>query len=344
MRVVLVGTGVLPIPPPGYGGVERTIAEYAEALRRAGIGVRLVHEVRHGRPRDEYWFALHLPKRLELAPGDVVHASTPVVANRLRGAGVPYVYTTHSRHWFQRDDWHGRWGLFLERRAVRGAAAVVALTPALRDRIAPVLPSSSLAPLEVIPIGVDLEKFRPSWEHRLGNVALGVGVVAPFKRWELAAAALKGTGWRLVLAGPTPDPAYAESVRRAGDRVELLGEVSDEELVRRFSSADLLVHPSAVEIMAGVVVQSMASGVPVLGAPAVRGLVVDGVTGWTSLRDDPPSVVAALRERASALVGDVGALRRLGENARHVAEQKYAWPAIVEAHRRLYERLPSVSR
>jgi glycosyltransferase involved in cell wall biosynthesis len=344
VRVVLVGTGVLPIPPPGYGGVERTIAEYSDALRRAGVEVRVVQEVRRGRPRDEYRFALHLPKRLALAPGEVVHASTPVVANRLRGAKVPYVYTTHSRHWFQRDDWHGRWGFFLERRAVRGAAAVVALTPALRDRIAAAFPTPLRAPIEVIPIGVDLEKFRPSWEARLGNVALGVGVVAPFKRWELAAAALQGTGWRFVLAGPTPDAAYAERVRRAGDRVELLGEISEEELVRRFASADLLVHPSAVEIMAGVVIQAMACGLPVLGAPAIRGLVEEGVTGWTSSRDDPGSVVTTLREHATALVGDVVALRRLGENARRVAEAKYAWPAIVAAHRRLYERLPGVSR
>ncbi|MCI4351628.1 MAG: glycosyltransferase family 4 protein [Thermoplasmata archaeon] len=344
MRVVLVGSGVLPIPPPGYGGVERTIAEYAGALRDAGVEVRIVHQTRRGRSSDEYRFALRLPSLLRLAPDEIVHASTPVVANRLRWSGIPYVYTTHSRHWFQRDDWHGRWGYFLERRAVQGAAAVVALTSALRDQIRSSVPRARSPTLEVIPIGVDLAKFAPSWDERRGNVALGVGVVAPIKRWELAAAALKGTGWRFVLAGPMPDPAYAERVRRAGDRVELVGEIPEDELVRRFAAADLLVHPSSVEVLAGAVVQAMASGLPVLGAPPIRRLLQDGVTGWTSATDEPGAIVETIRRHAGALVGDLPALRRLGESARDAAEHTYAWPSIVAAHLRLYDRVQRVNR
>jgi alpha-maltose-1-phosphate synthase len=344
VRVVLVGTGVLPVPPPGYGGVERTIAEYADALRQAGVGVRIVQQLRRGRSSDEYRFALHLPSLLRLEPDEIVHASTPVVANRLRWSGIPYIYTTHSRHWFQRDDWHGRWGFYLEKRAVRGAEAVVALTPALRDQIRSIVPASRSRTLEVIPIGVDLAKFTPSWDERRGNVALGVGVVAPFKRWELAAAALQGTGWRFVLAGPIPDAAYAERVRRAGDRVELLGEVPEEELRRRYASADLLVHPSSVEVLAGVVVQAMASGLPVLGGPAIRRLVQEGVTGWTSPSDDPATIVDTMRQRSGSLVGDLTTLRRLGAAARLEAERNYAWPSIVAAHLRLYERAKAANR
>jgi glycosyltransferase involved in cell wall biosynthesis len=344
VRVVLVGTGVLPIPPPGYGGVERTIAEYAEALRAARVEVRVVQQVRRGRSRDEYRFALRLLSLLRPAPDEVVHASTPVVANRLRWSGVPYVYTSHSRHWFQRENWRGRWGYGLERRAVRGAAAVVALTPALRERIRNVLPSPARPSVEVIPIGVDLAKFAPAWDRRTGNVALGVGVVAPFKRWELAAAGLQGTGWRFVLAGPTPDAAYAERVRRTGDRVELLGEISDEELRGRYAAADLLVHPSSVEILAGAVVQGMAAGLPVVGAPAIRGLVEEGVTGWTSATDDPAMIVRTIRERAGALVGDIATLRRIGSGARASAERRFAWPSIVAAHLRLYEQVQATSR
>ncbi|HEY6238887.1 MAG TPA: glycosyltransferase family 4 protein, partial [Thermoplasmata archaeon] len=276
MRVVLVGTGVQPIPPEGYGGVERTLSEYARALRAAGHEVTVVNEVRGRRNRDEYRFALRLPRLLEGMEYDVLHASSPVVANRLAWMGRPFTYTSHSRHWFEIGGWRGRWGLWLERRAVRRAVHTVALTERLRSRMIELVGPSAAARTSVIPIGVDTDRFRPDWNARRGNVALGVGVVAPFKRWHLAAAALKGTGVRLRLLGPTPDTAYAAEVRAAGDDVEIVGEVSDEVLRTAYSQSDLLVHPSRVELLAGVVLQGLSAGLPVLGASPVADLVDPG--------------------------------------------------------------------
>lgn len=341
MRVVLVGTGVLPIPPEGYGGVERTIAEYSIALRAAGVGVEVVNQVRRRRSTDEYRFAWDLPRLLDATDGAIVHASTPVVANRLRLGGRPYVYTSHSRHWFDRRGARARWGHWLERRAVAGATAFVALTEPLAARVRADLAPRAPRRTEVIPIGVDLLRFRPQYDARVGNTALGVGVVAPFKRWELAAAGLKGTGWRFVLAGPTPDPGYAERVRAAGDRVELLGEVSDAELLERYARSDLLVHPSAVEVLAGSVVQGLSAGLPVLGGPAVRGLVAEGRTGWLAESDEPNRVVESIRRRAHELAGDAPRLRQLGEAARVEAEARFGWPAVVAAHTRLYAEVAS---
>ncbi|HZY71234.1 MAG TPA: glycosyltransferase family 4 protein [Thermoplasmata archaeon] len=345
MRVVLVGTGVLPIPPDGYGGVERTIAEFATALRAAGVDVAVLNHVRQRQSTDEYRFAWELPGLLPAYDGTIVHASTPVVANRLRWAGRPYVYTTHSRHWFDRGGVRSRWGHWLERRAVAGATAFVALTDPLAARVREDLAPRPLPPTEVIPIGVDLARFQPRFEQRLGNTALGVGVVAPFKRWELAAAGLKGTGWRLVLVGPNPDPGYAERVRAAGDQVEITGEVSDSELLARYAGSDLLVHPSSVEVLAGSVVQGLAAGLPVIGGPAVRGLVDDGVTGWLAPSDDPVRFVEMIRARAHELAGDVPRLRALGGAARAAAEARFGWPAVVAAHLRLYDQVaPAFTR
>jgi glycosyltransferase involved in cell wall biosynthesis len=339
VRVVLVGTGVYPIPPTGYGGVERTIAELARALEGAGASVTLVHEVRGQRSIDEYRFAAGLERRLRHVPYDVVHASTPVVANRLRMAGRPYVYTTHSRHWFLRAGLRERWGYFLERRAVAGSRATIALTPRLQGEIRRALGRRAPSDLPVVPIGVDTDRFRPDLSARDGRHVLGVGVVRPFKRWEVAARALRGTGAVLEIAGPTPEPAYARELAAVGPHVHLLGELSDDDLARRFAESDLLVHPSRVELLAGVVLQGLAAGLPVVGADAVAELVEPGRTGEIA----PPGLDDAALEGffAAALRGllaDPERRRALGAAARRSAETRFAWPVVAREHLAVYRR------
>ncbi len=342
VEILLLGSGILPIPPPGYGAVEQILFEYGEALRRAGESVRVANEVRGGHSTDEYRFARHLPAKIRSGHFDIVHASTPVVANRLALARIPYVFTSHSRHWFWRPRLRHRWGFWLERRAVRSARGVVALTPALEEEMRRSLGGRLRSPVRSIPSGVDPDAFQPDWERRVGRLALGVGVVLPFKRWELAARALRGTPLRLALAGPTPDPAYAARVRAAGEGVELLGELSDAQLREMYRVADLLVHPSVVEVLPRAVLQGLAAALPVLGAAPVASVVREGITGFAA----PPElsegeIVSFLHGRAQQLASDAPLRRRMGEAARFEAQSVYSWDHVVARHLEFYRELLS---
>jgi len=337
VRVVLIGSGVQPIPPTGYGGIERFLADLAGALRAAGHEVVIVNQVRHRRQRDEYPFAWQVPRLLRAERYDALHANSPVVANRLALGRRPFVYTTHSRHWYYRERLTHRWGYWLERRAVRRAAVPVALTPALARTIANAT-GVTRRPIAVIPFGVDLERFRPAPERRHGRAALGVGIVAPFKRWEVAAEALRGTGLRLTIVGPTPDRAYAERIRAAGEGVTLTGEVTDAELAQRYAESDLLVHPSRAELLSGAVVQGLAAGLPVIGGPTLEGVVESGRTGWIVDDIDPARFVASFRAAAQAAAADPVLLRRLGEEARRVASERYSWPSVVSRYVEAYRQ------
>jgi alpha-maltose-1-phosphate synthase len=290
--------------------------------------------VRHRRMRDEYPFAWELPRLLRERSYDVLHAHTPVVGNRLAWSGFPYVYTSHSRHWYYREQLSHRWGYWLERRAVRQARAVIALTDPLartmRSAVRPPLP-----PIHVVPFGVDARRFAPAWDQRTGRRALGVGVVAPFKRWHVAAEALQGSGMSLRIAGPIVSPSYAESVRARGGEIELLGEVGEQELERLFAESDVLVHPSAVEILSATVLEALAAGLPVIGGEAVRGVVDDSVTGWV-VPERTDSLIAEFRKRLTELAGDDDRRRRMGEAARRVAEERYSWPSVADAHLSIY--------
>jgi glycosyltransferase involved in cell wall biosynthesis len=342
VRILLIGGGVHPIPPTGYGAIERILTDFQAALLAAGEEALIINRVRHRRMRDEYPFAWELPRLLAREPYDILHANTPVVANRLAGRRLPYVYTSHSRHWFYREQLSHRWGYFLERRAVRKARAVVALTEPLRQtmerHVRPPLP-----PISVIPFGVDTVRFRPIWERRTGRTALGVGVVAPFKRWEIAARALRGTGITLRIAGPTPSAEYAAQVRSEGDSVTMLGEVPNDELERLFAESDLLIHPSAVEILSATVLEALAAGLPVLGGRSVEGVVEEGVTGWVDRSTTPDGLARGLREKAVLLAGDGALRRRMGESGRRVAEDRYSWPKVVAQHLEVYRRVAASS-
>jgi glycosyltransferase involved in cell wall biosynthesis len=336
VRVVLIGGGVQPIPPTGYGAVERIIVDLQRGLELAGHEAVVVNRVRHRRTRDEVPFALELPGLLRGERFDVLHAHTPVVANRLAWSGLKFVYTSHSRHWYYRRGLTHRWGYWLERRAVARARATVALTEPLARTMRATVRAPRPLPISVIPFGVDADRFRPSWPARTGRRALGVGVVAPFKRWSLAAAALRGTGIELRIAGPTPDAAYAGRVRASGDHVELLGEVAPDTLARLYAESDFLLHPSAVEVLSATVLEALAAGLPVLGGPALEGALTEGRSGWTVPDRDEGAFVAGLRSHALALASDDGLRRTMGEAARSEAEARYAWPAIVQAHLAVY--------
>ncbi len=335
MRILLIGGGVHPIPPTGYGAIERILTDLQGALTAAGAEVVIINRVRHRRMRDEYPFAFELPKLLARESYDVLHAHTPVVANRLAGRRLPYVYTSHSRHWYYRERLSHRWGYFLERRAVRKARAAIALTEPLRTTFERVVPLPR-PPITVIPFGVDAERFRPAWDRRTGRTALGVGVVAPFKRWEVAARALRGTGVSLRIAGPIPSAAYADQVRADGDGVTLLGEVSNAELERLFAESDLLVHPSAVEILSVTVLEALAAGLPVLGGTSVDGVVDDGRTGFVDRSSTAEGLAAGIRERAVRLAQDDALRRTMGEAARAVALDRYSWPKVAAQHLAVY--------
>jgi glycosyltransferase involved in cell wall biosynthesis len=345
VKILLIGTGAHPIPPTGYGAVERVLFEYSQALSRAGHSVHILNEVHGSGSLAEYRFAFRLGSRIRREAYDIVHASTPVVANRLAAAGIPYVYTSHSRHWFWRETWRHRWGFWLERRAVGRAAAVIALTPEVEVGIRAVVPPDFRAPVRVIPYGVNVNEYGPDWGARTGRRALGVGLVLPLKRWEIAAAGLKGTGVALRIAGPLPDPDYAARVRGAGDGVELLGELDETRLRGLYAESDVLVHPSRVEVLPRAVLEAMASGLPVVGSSAIGSLFSSGKAGIVAGREASfDYLVRFFHDAIERLAGDAVLRREMGEAGRSEVAERYSWDRVVAAHEALYAEVLGQAR
>lgn len=331
LRVVLVGAGMIPIPPPGYGAVEKHVHNLSEALKARGHAVRIVNRVFGPESWHEYRFALWARREVKRQPFDVLHLHTPGVATIFQALGPRrFVYTTHSRHWSGAHGAGEKVGFFLERRAVAAAKEAIAVSRLVAREID--------RPTHVIPNGVDVLAYAPDEAARDGTRVVGLGEVAEHKRWHLAAQAAQGTGASFSVIGPIRDPAYARLVEQAGGR--LLGPMAEDEMARELARADVMVHPSVSESFGMAVVEGMASGLPIVCSDMLSFLVEHGKQGLlvpTNAEDG--TRVEAIRGALVALLADAGKRRAMGQAARAKAVAEYAWERVAEQVEGVYRRV-----
>jgi len=215
-----------------------------------------------------------------------------------------------------------------------------------------------LGPLRIPPAEADkvraiycgvAERFRsaapPAARPAAGGdaaVLLYVGRCDPYKNLPLAVRALAAARQacpgpvRLAVAG-APDPRYPEAIRLADrlglrDAVHWLGYLPDEELVRAYQRADLLVHPSRYEGFGLQVAEALAAGLPVVCTNAGA---LPEVAGDAALLTDPGdedgfvrNVVRVLREPELA--------RDLSARGRRQAA-RFTWRRTAEQTLAVYE-------
>lgn len=156
-------------------------------------------------------------------------------------------------------------------------------------------------PTNHVPLGVDLEQFRPVARTPAGGVPLLVlcSRLSREKRPDLAVEALRvmrrgGFPARLVVAGS--GPLTASLRRRArGLPVELVGHLADRSSVANLlGAADVVLAPGPVETFGLAALEALACGTPVVSAStsAVAELVAGGA--GRSARPEPPALAAAV--------------------------------------------------
>jgi glycosyltransferase involved in cell wall biosynthesis len=224
--------------------------------------------------------------------------------------------------------------------------------------------------IEIIPNGVDTHRFRPavnSAERQKIRQALGIGEEAPIIITVGAVGPRKGTdlllaAWvqlaprcsqsHLVIVGPRQDLAYPtlEDFRRklealvvasgAPDRVHFVGRVENVEEYLR--AADVLVFTSLREGMGNVVLEAMASGLPVITTPF---LGLPDEFGQPNehylLVDRDPSLLSSLIQK----VLREGTLRaRMGLSARQWVEAGMDVEKSLDQYATLYRELVTRSK
>jgi len=372
LRVCLV----LEWHPSSVGGVQSHVRDLAEWLIRRGFDVSVIsRKVGLGdleiQKSEGYYMVESLipfdailvppdPRDIEgaisMIKPDIVHSHhiftlTPLFALKVaKDLGIPRLASNHTI--FLAHDFRALWStisIILPTRYYLGyAQAVISVSRAADAFVESIMGSDFKAKRFIIPNAVDTEKFKPPEREPEDNIILFVGRLVYRKGLHVLVKALqrvKQRDYKLYVVGggymeiPVRMLAKAYGV---DEKIEFLGVVPERVKVELYKRAKIVVVPSIFNESFGIVaLEAMASGRPVI-ASRVGGLedvVIDGETGILV----EPGSEDQLAEAIETLLSDESYRRKLGANARKVAEERYSWNVVLNKILEVYNYVLNTS-
>lgn len=138
---------------------------------------------------------------------------------------------------------------------------------------------------------------------------------------------------QLLIIGEGPSRIDLEAALAGASNYAFTGLKTGEELASLYASADIFAFPSVTETFGQVVLEAMASGLPVLGfdSPGVRDLIEQAVSGF--LADPKVDYLDTVNPLSfiynlEALIKDAAWRKKLGDRAFVIAQQR-SWDAIL---------------
>ena len=361
MRVALVCDWFL----PRMGGIELHLRDLATALRASGVDARIVtttrgddvvdgipvHRVRAPlAPRSGFAFTVGglraVSALIDAERFDVVHAHASVVspvayhgAISASRAGCPSLITFHSmlhRSSFLLGASESLFGWAAGRVVLSAVSSVVA------EQAARWMPGANVG---VLPNGVDTGFWRPEPNATRGDEIVFVSAMRLSRKKRplqlvraFASAARFVAGkpaMRLIVAGDGPERAAMRRLAAelgVGDRVELPGQLSRDELRVLYARAHAFVLPSERESFGIAALEARTAGLPVIGmlASGVRDFIRHGVDGL--LANDHDELA-----RYMARMALDAPFREYVTHRNGVVTPPYDWVTVADMHLRLYE-------
>jgi glycosyltransferase involved in cell wall biosynthesis len=360
------------ILPPVADGVTRTIRELVPTLLETGIEFLFISAVQPDPTcswRDRVHtvssvpfplypqYRLALPIRFKLDPvldrfaPDVVHVVTPSLLGLYgvrygRRRGVPVVASFHtnfvSLSRYYRLGWLGRFAPRLLRRFYNQCAVTLAPSQAVADT----LRGYGIRKVALWQRGVRPERFAPAFRSaalraRLDGgapILLYVGRLAKEKNLDYLVAAVRQlerwrASFKLVVVGEGP---MRRELERALPNAQFAGYVPPDQLGPWYASADVFVFPSSNETFGNVVLEALASGLPVVAVNegGVRELLTPGRGGVLAPSADPVAFASEIR----SLLAQPALRARLAEQAQATA-LGYRWPEVNERLLSCYDQV-----
>lgn len=185
--------------------------------------------------------------------------------------------------------------------------------------------------VHVQPLGVDLVTFTPTLRDPGLKAELGLnedtrllifaGRGSREKNLPVLLDCMKrlGADYHLLLVGSHMPDAVP-------DNVSVIGHFCPaSEIARLLASADALLHAGDQETFGLVILEAMASGIPVIAVAAGAFTeIVPETCGLLCAPNNPLAMASAVRELFSH------DRAKKGDQARHYVEQQYAWDTVVE--------------
>ena len=372
-------------PPEVYGGAGVHAVQLTQALRSLdGVSVD-VHCF--GGARTDGAFGYTTPSSFESANPAVQAIATDLdIANNLQTVdvihshtwyanmagqvasmlyGIPHVITAHSleplRPW-KADQLGGGYQIssWVEKSAYESADAIIAVSDGMRADVLAAYPKVDPAKVVTIRNGVDVDRFKPSFDPALlaelgltsrfalfvGRITRQKGLAHLLRAWQKVPAE-----YGLILAAGTPDEeiignevkALIEELQKTRTNVIWIPDMlPHEKLCVLLTAADLFICPSIYEPLGIVNLEAMGCETAVL-ATRVGGIpevVADGITGkLINYSGDGAALEADLAASIIELMEQPALLKQFGEAGRKRAATEFGWPAVAHDTLALYQSL-----
>ncbi len=357
---------------PQVNGVSRTLGQLVRHLVEAGDTVQVVHPdygetpdaAEHVTARSMAlpWYRdvrLPLPpfgsirRQVDAFRPDLIHIATEAtlgldILRHARRKRYPVVSSFHTNwdhycHHYRAGFARGTIWRYLRWFHARTIETYVPSRPTIAE-----LEALGFRDLVLWPRGVEGRLFSPDRPGRRAvREALGFGPENPVIGHVSRLAAEKNVGYladalaivgrarpeaRFLFVGDGPERAGLE--RRMGPNARFVGYRSGADLADHYAAADVFAFASLTETFGNVVLEAMASGLPVVAVRAggVGDIVRPGGTGLLVEPTDPPSAFA---ESLIRLIDHTAVRRDLAEAARAYALTQ-TWDAIMGGLRDRY--------
>ena len=282
------------------------------------------------------WDQFVLPWRARKSGADLLHCASATVP---RMASMPFVVTVHDVAWLDVQThapvyaryYFGKFSLQGYRRAKR----IVVDSAFSRGALLARLEGFDPARVSVVYPGVAAEFVRLARQKGDGRTILSVGTVEPRKNLELLVRALAQLpGSRLVAVGPhTPYALECAALARrlgVGDRLEMPGYVSREDLIALHASCAVVAVPSSYEGFGYAAAQALCAGVPCVVSDRTSLPEVSGGDAPVAALGDLGAWCAQL---AAALRGD---LDERAASARRRSAERFSWETAADRMLAIY--------
>jgi starch synthase len=377
-------------PPEVYGGAGVHVTELVAQLRHlCEVDVHCM-----GAPRDGAYVAQPDPALAGANPAISTLSADLIMVNAVAAAtvvhshtwytglaghlaallhGVPHVLTAHSlepmRPWKAEQLGGGyRVSSWVERTAVEGADAVIAVSAGMRKDVLATYPALDPNRVHVVRNGIDTDVWYPAAPEPEESVlaALGVDPTRPIVAFVGRITRQKGVAHlvaaahrfapevQLVLCAGAPDtPEIAAEVGNAVRELAAartgvfwVQEMLPTAKIREILSASVVfVCPSVYEPLGIVNLEAMACATAVVASDVggIPEVIVDGETGVLVHYDpsDAEEFEAGLAASVNALVADPERARRYGEAGRQRCIEEFSWAHIAELTLEIYRRVAS---